>query len=114
MGYNSYKLEHIESEILNLLNHTLKHEIYDEFIKKASFTCIKLTSDYSLANVYVDTFDRSIVTKLVSKLQQSKGVFKRTLAINMNIRKIPDLKFLVDETIDNSSQIDKLLNRINN
>jgi ribosome-binding factor A len=112
MGYSSYKHEHIESEILNLLNHTLKHEIYDEFIKKASFTAVKLNADNSVAYVYVDTFDRTLIAKLVTKLQLSKGVFKRSLAVNMNIRKIPDLKFLIDETIDNSSQIDKLLDKI--
>lgn len=108
----SYKHEHIESEILNLLNHGLKREIYDEFIKKASFTAVRLNADNSVVDVYVDTFDRSIITKLVNKLQQSKGVFRRILANNMNIRKIPDLHFLVDQTIDNSSQIDKLLSTI--
>jgi ribosome-binding factor A len=112
MAQASYKHERIESEILNLLNHTLKNEIYDEFIRKASFTAVKLTPDHSLAHIYVDTFDRAIVGKLVDKLQQSKGVFKRTLANEMNIRKIPDLRFLVDETIDNSSRIDKLLKSI--
>lgn len=114
MGYTSYKHEHIESQILNLLNYTLKQEIYDEFIKKASFTAVKINNDYSIAHVYVDTFDRSMIDKLVAKLQQSKGVFKRTIATNMSIRKIPDLCFVVDQTIDNSSQIDKLLDKINN
>lgn len=112
MRHSSYAHERIESEILNLLNHTLKQEIYDKFIKKASFTAVKLTPDNSIAHVYVDTFDRTIVSKLVEKLQQSKGVFKRMLANNMSIRKIPDLRFLVDETIDNSSRINKLLNTI--
>jgi ribosome-binding factor A len=109
---SSYKHERIQSEILNLLNHTLKHEIYDEFIRKASFTYVKLSDDNSIATVYVDTFDRNIVNKLVDKLQSSKGVFRRQLATNMSIRKIPDLRFMADQTIDNSYKIDELLGKI--
>jgi ribosome-binding factor A len=110
---SSHKHDRIQSEILNLLNHTLKFEIYDEFIKKASFTYVKLSDDNLTAHIYVDTFDRNLIDKLVTKLQESKGVFRKQLANNMAIRKIPDLKFYVDRTIDNSYKIDELLDKIN-
>ncbi|MDR2823143.1 MAG: 30S ribosome-binding factor RbfA [Mycoplasmataceae bacterium] len=106
------KIERIESEILNILNHTLIHDIYDEYIKKVSFTAVHLTSDLSTAYVYVDTYDRSEIDQKIDKLMIAKSVFKNAMAKAMQIRKIPDLKFLKDETIDNSLKIDKILDKI--
>jgi ribosome-binding factor A len=47
MGGYTYK--RIESNILNVLNHTLIHDIYDEELKRASFTNVKLSNDSSVA-----------------------------------------------------------------
>jgi ribosome-binding factor A len=108
----NYRHEHIESEILNLLNYTIKHEVYDETLKHCSFTSVKLTPDYGLAIVYVDTYDRSKIDMMVDKLMNAKGLFRNQLAHKLNIRKIPDIKFMKDTTIDNSLKIDELLDKI--
>lgn len=108
----NYKHAHLESEILNLLNHTIKHKVYDEALKHCSFTSVKLSPDYSLAIVYVDTYDRSKIEEMVDKLMHAKGLFRDQLAHHMNIRKIPDVRFVSDTTIDNSLKIDKLLDKI--
>jgi ribosome-binding factor A len=44
---NNYKHERIESDILDVLNHTLTHEIYDQYLKHGSFTAVKLSPDNS-------------------------------------------------------------------
>jgi ribosome-binding factor A len=109
---SNYKHEHIESEILNVLNHTIKAEIYDEYLKNCSFTAVKLSPDYSTATVYVDTYDRSKIEQMIEKLTIAKGVFKSELSRHMQIRKVPDVKFVKDDTIDNSLKIDQLLDKI--
>jgi ribosome-binding factor A len=106
------KIERIQSEILNILNHTLIHDIYDEYIRKASFTAVQLANDLSVADVYVDTFKRDEIDKMIEKLTIAKSVFKSAMAKTMEIRKIPDLKFLKDETIDNSLKIERILDKI--
>jgi ribosome-binding factor A len=106
---NNHQHERLESSILNTLNHTLKYESYDELIRKASFTYVELTPDGSLANVYVDTFNRDDINKLVDKLNASKGLFKRELSKYLNLRRIPDLKFARDTSIDRVIKIEELL-----
>jgi ribosome-binding factor A len=108
----SFKHAHMESEILNLLNHTIKHDVYDETLKHCSFTSVKLSPDNSLATVYVDTYDRTKIDAMLDKLTHAKGLFRNGLAHYMNIRKIPDIRFVSDTTIDNSLKIDKLLDKI--
>ncbi|MDR2369427.1 MAG: 30S ribosome-binding factor RbfA [Mycoplasmataceae bacterium] len=108
----NYKHAHLESEILNLLNHTIKHDAYDVTLKHCSFTSVKLSADHTFAIVYVDTFDRSQIEVMVNKLMHAKGLFRNQLAQHMNVRKIPDIRFVSDTTIDNSLKIDKLLDKI--
>ncbi|MDR0739921.1 MAG: 30S ribosome-binding factor RbfA [Mycoplasmataceae bacterium] len=108
----SFKHQHKESEILNILNHTIKHEIYDDNLKHCSFTAVKLLPDYSLAIISVDTYDRSKIDAMIEKLMIAKGVFRNQLAKNLNIRRIPNIKFVKDVTIDNSLKIDELLDKI--
>jgi ribosome-binding factor A len=108
----NYKHAHIESEILNLLNHTIKQEVYDESLKHCSFTSVKLSPDNSLAIVYVDTYDRTKMETMIDKLMHAKGLFRNQLAQHMNIRKIPDIRFVSDTSIDNSLKIDELLDKI--
>jgi ribosome-binding factor A len=72
-----------ESEILSILNHTNKYVLYDPVLKTASFTYVDLTKDKSIVFVYVDTYKRECIDKLVEKLNQSRGVFRRELSQNM-------------------------------
>lgn len=109
---NNFKVPRIENEILNILNYTLKNVIYDEDLHLASFTYVNIDPAITLAKIYVDTFDRDYVDTLVTKLNESKGVFKSTLAKKMNIRRIPDIIFYKDESIDRAIDIDNLLDKI--
>ncbi|GHU32011.1 hypothetical protein FACS1894166_04520 [Bacilli bacterium] len=112
MRRNNYGHERLESQIMNIINHTLKNEIYDSYIRQCCFTAVKLSLDSSLATIYVDVIDRGKITQMIEKLNIAKSVFRNGLAHNMNIRKIPDIRFVKDDSIDNSLKIDKLLDNI--
>ncbi|MDR0826172.1 MAG: 30S ribosome-binding factor RbfA [Mycoplasmataceae bacterium] len=112
MRRNNYGHERMESQILNIINYTLKNEIYDAYIKQCCFTAVKLSIDGSLATVYVDVIDRGKIAQMIEKLNVAKSVFRSGLAHNMNVRKVPDIRFIKDESIDNSLKIDKLLDNI--
>ncbi|MDR0985549.1 MAG: 30S ribosome-binding factor RbfA [Mycoplasmataceae bacterium] len=113
MSIKNHKLQHLESDILDCLNHTIKFDVYDETLKHCSLTAVKLAPDFSLLTVYVDTFDRSKINDMVDKLMIAKGFFKNGIAKGLNLRKVPDIKFVSDTTIDNSLKIDKILDNIN-
>lgn len=107
---NNYHFEHIQAQILIILNETLKEEIYDEIVKLASFTDVKLSNDYSQCKVYVDTFDRKKINLVVKALNKAKGCFRTMLAKKLTIRKVPSLIFVNDISIDESSKIEKIIN----
>lgn len=112
MQNNNHKHQKIESEILNNLNHALKNLINDKSLKMCCFTNVKLLDDYSKIIVSVDFYDNSKIDQIVDKLNIAKGLFRDQLAHNMNIRKIPDILFEKDMTIQNSLRIDEIIKDI--
>ena len=108
----NYNHDRTQQNMLIILCNTLRDEIYDPIVKLATFTDIKLTNDYSEATVLVDTYDRKNVDKVVEALTKAKGVFKTALANQLEIRKIPELIFVKDASIDQSLEVEKLLHEI--
>ncbi len=108
----NYNHDRIQQTMLIIMCNTLRDEIYDPVVKLATFTDLKLTNDYSEARVLVDTYDRKNIDQVVEALTKAKGVFKTSLAQQMEIRKIPELIFEKDVSIDQSLEIEKLINDI--
>ncbi|MGL4647364.1 MAG: 30S ribosome-binding factor RbfA [Mycoplasmoidaceae bacterium] len=103
------KLERYESSILDLLNQFLKTDVYNDLLKKATFTYCKMTKDYSLVKVYVDTFNRDELDKIVFNLNKFKGLFRSEIARNYNFHKAPQVEFFRDNTIDRANEIETIL-----
>lgn len=114
MNKNNHKHEKIESEILNNLNHALKNLVNDKLLRMACFTYVKLLDDYSKIIVNVDYYDDNKLDKVVEQLNIAKGLFRDQIAKNMNIRKVPDILFEKDMTIQNSLKIENIINDIHN
>lgn len=108
----NYNHDRTQQNMLIILCNTLRDEIYDPVVKLATFTDLKLTNDYSEARVLVDTYDRRNIDQVVEALEKAKGVFKSALANQLEIRKIPELIFEKDLSIDQSLEVEKLLDEI--
>lgn len=113
MSYANHKHEKIESEILNNLNHALKNTVNDKLLKMACFTHVKLLDDFSKIIVSVDYYDSKKIDEVVDQLNVAKGIFRDQIAHNMTIRKVPEILFEKDLTIQNSIKIDEILTSIN-
>ena len=113
-NHKNYNHDRTQQNMLIVLTNTLRDEIYDPIVKLASFTDLKLTNDYSEARVLVDTYDRKNIDQVVEALTKAKGVFKTALAQQLEIRKIPELIFEKDVSIDQSLEIEKLIHDIHN
>ena len=111
---NNFKIERLESQILKIINETLSEEIYDETIKLATFTAVKLTNDNSQVKIYVDTYDRKNIQYVINKLNGARGIFRTALAKNLSIRRVPEIIIVKDESIDQSIKIESILGELKN
>lgn len=110
----SVKTERIANLLIKEISDILQNEVHDEDIKFVTITACKVDTDLSLAQVYCTVFDQNKKDKCLHDLNAAKGFIKTELAKRkLEIRRIPDLRFIYDESIEYGSRIEKIINKIN-
>lgn len=111
----SIKTQRIANVLLKEISDILQNEVYDEDIKFVTLTSVKVDTDLSLAQIYCTVFNINKKDKCLHDLNAAKGFIKTELAKRkLEIRRIPDLKFIYDESIEYGNKIEKIIEKINN
>ncbi len=108
----SVKIERIASEMVKQISYILATEIKDEDIKFVTVTDCKVTNDLSFAKVYVTVFDKEKIKNTVDALNNASGFIRRELADRIDIRHIPELTFVYDESIEYGKNIENIIDKI--
>ena len=76
-------------------------------------TQVRVTSDMSLARVYLSLFIKGDKQELLDKVKELKGYIRGQLGNKLakDLRKIPDLQFYLDDSLDYADEIDRLLKK---
>ena len=76
-------------------------------------TDVQVTSDYSYATVYVSFLGKEERKQAGLKaLNRAKGFIRTELGKRLSIRKVPDLIFKLDNTLEKGQGIDSILSQI--
>lgn len=111
----SVKTERIANLLVREISDILQNEVYDEDIKFVTITACKVDTDLSLAQVYCTVLNETKKDKCLHDLNAAKGFIKTELAKRkLEIRKIPDLRFIYDESISYGKKIENIIREINN
>jgi len=75
---------------------------------------VNVTADLSIARVFVTVMSPTLAEKVVTKLNENKGEIKHKLGklLKNSLRKLPDIDFFYDDSLDYAEKIEKLLNDI--
>jgi ribosome-binding factor A len=87
----------------------LTFELKNPHIGMVSVNEVAVNSDYSLAKVYVSFIGAKYPKQNLEELTRCKGVVRSLLAKKLDIYKVPDILFLLDESFDKSASLDKAL-----
>ena len=74
-----------------------------------SFHEVRMSPDLKLATVYVSSLGRNEDDALLVMLKAKQKVLRYLVAEKINLRYAPELRFRVDETLDEAMKIDALL-----
>lgn len=78
-----------------------------------SIVRVELSGDMSYCKVYVSSLEGMETTKQsVAGLKTASGYIKHELGLRLRMRKIPEFKFIADDSIERSADIAKTLNRL--
>ncbi len=111
-----YKINRVTSDIRLCLSELLR-EVKDPRVSKMlSIVKLDVSGDMSYATVYVSALEGTEKTaESVKALNKSAaGYLRRELGSRLKLRKVPELRFLADNSIENSAHISKIIESFNN
>lgn len=78
-----------------------------------SVTRVRMSPDLGLARVFLSVFPSERGAELLENINQNKKSVRFDLGqrIGKQVRRIPELAFFIDDSLDYLENIDKLLNR---
>ncbi len=108
----SIKIDRIASNFVKEISYILANEIKDSDIHFVTVTDCKVTSDLSFAKVYVTVLDQEKKEETIKALNNAAGFIRKTLADRVDVRHIPELSFVYDESIDYGKKIETIIEQI--
>ena len=109
----SIKTERLANVLLKEISNILMLEIKDEDIKFVTITHVDLSSDLSYAKVYCTVLNDEMKDKTIKDLNNAKGFIRNELIKRkLEMRKIPELSFIFDESIEYGNKIEKIIEEI--
>jgi ribosome-binding factor A len=87
----------------------IRSQIKDPRVGMVSVNAVKVTRDLSHAKVYITILDDSQRQVTLDILQKAAGFLRHELGQIMSIRNIPQLHFIYDESIEQGSRLESLI-----
>lgn len=109
----SVKLERLNNMFTEEISKIINEEVKDKNIGFVTITDSKITNDLSFAKVYFTCLDDN-KEKVTNALNRASVFIRTLLCDRINIRKMPEIHFVFDESIDYGKKIDDIIERIHN
>lgn len=89
----------------------VRGDIHDDVIASHSITIpeVRLSPDLKLATVYVMPLGGADIKPVIEALTRNKKYIRAEVAHTLDLRYAPDLRFREDETFEEATRIDRLL-----
>ena len=105
----SVKIERLNDIFVKEISYILQYEVKDETIGFVTVTDCEITSDLSFAKV----FNKEKEKESLAALNRASKFIRGELSRRVDIRHTPELKFLLDESIEYGRKIESLIEKIN-
>ena len=88
-----------------------KNELYEDALTNVPITVseVRCSSDLKLATVFVLPLGGKNTQTVVKSLAKQKSIIRKILGKDLNLKFVPDIRFVEDESFDQMDQTAKLL-----
>lgn len=83
--------------------------VRDHALPSVSVSDVEVTKDLDLARVYVTTLLSDQSKDAVDALNEMAVEFRRELSRTLSMRRVPELRFIYDDSVDRGERIESLL-----
>ena len=108
----SLKIERLNKLIMQEVSMILETEIKDQDIKFVTVTAVRTTSDLSYSKIYVTILNDERRKETMKALNNASGFVRKILADRIEVRHIPKIEFVYDESIEYGKNIETKIKEI--
>ena len=111
----SIRSERVSSVIKRVLAKPVSDLAAEHQAGLATVTSVRLSDDLQIAKVYISVFGGKLQpAKFISILEANTGDLRSFVGANVRLRFTPELRFFLDDTLDQIEHIQKLLDSVKN
>ena len=109
MRYRRLRVQDLLREEISLI---IQHELHDPGLGFITIVEVKMSEDLKSAKVYISIYGSDEEQKhTLEALKRSKGYIKFLLGKRVTLRYIPDLTFLLDDTLERVQRMEEIFKR---
>lgn len=108
----SLKQERVSDALIEQISYILEYEVKNKDIKFVTITDVHVTNDLSYAKVYFTVLNMDKLEETKKALKSASGFIRHELRDRVDIRQIPNLEFIYDESIEYGNKIESILEDI--
>ena len=114
MRKNSVKNTRINGEVLKELSIIIRSEIKDPRINPmTSVVSVEVAPDLKTCKAYISVLgDEQSQKDTITGLKSAEGYIRRELARTVNLRNTPEIKFILDQSIEYGINMSKLIDEV--
>ena len=113
MTMKSYRQDRLADSLKQRISDIISFKIKDPRIGFITVTHVKLSSDCRHVRIYVSVYGSGAEAKsTLEGLESAKGFIRSTVGSGIRLRYVPEIEFVLDETMQHSMRIGELLKEI--
>lgn len=109
------RVQRIGEELRRVISDIIRSKIKDPRIPEIiSVTNVLVTNDLSFAKIFVEIMGtKEEQESALEGLNSAKGFIKKEISSEVKLRQMPELIFILDETLDINLKMEKLIEEVN-
>lgn len=108
-SHSFHRTDRINAELRRELGALVHALVRDHALPQASVSDVEVTRDLDVATVWVTALQPERSAEVVKALKDAAKDLRHELAHSMRMRRVPELRFKYDDSVDRGERIEALL-----
>ena len=106
----AFRPDRLGDQIRAEISELLAREVHDPGVGFVTLTRVEVTADLQIARVFYTTMaDEAARKKTAKALERALPFVRRQLAGRLRLRRVPELEFRFDKSIEHQDRIERLI-----
>ena len=110
----STRIERVAERVRVELSTLLTRTVRDPAVSAVTITHVSMTADLQLARIYYTVLDGGNRRDTARGLRRAKTYLRRLIGQRLQLRQVPELRFMFDENLERQDRLAKLFTDIEN